>query len=197
MCRVFVALLCVCGSAMDARQDNSMSLSMEARLQELNSRREAIIDELAAIEKHLNHSVYTDHLKNFSGQFGASDSRRTGWKPCTGYDAPRSGVCYRGRGGVPYVGHETVSVYVKRFDKAEMKGVVSMRGWGKTHIKCLDKHVSIVMQKIYGDFGACAPPGIVLNDVRFCSDQNMIKVTVFIESANFKVHATLKEAPCN
>merc|ERR1711933_202986 len=97
--------------------------------------------------------------------------------------------CYHGSGGALGL---TENVDVKISDLAGASGHIDVAGDGIESFTCSNKIFSKAGQAIETDLSDCAPKGISITKINYCSDQDTIRVTVKDDSVPLPVSATLK-----
>eukprot|EP00929_Paragymnodinium_shiwhaense_P022731 TRINITY_DN14439_c0_g1_i2.p1 TRINITY_DN14439_c0_g1~~TRINITY_DN14439_c0_g1_i2.p1 ORF type:complete len:220 (-),score=22.84 TRINITY_DN14439_c0_g1_i2:345-920(-) len=167
-----------------------------ARIEELQSRRAALLAELSSLDAGVNRTGASASLSQLTADtFEEADYRGS----CSGQGSPNLRVCYKGRGGVPYIGSETISMYFRSGDfqySGDGSGSVNMRGSGQKRFSCDHKHYWIRSQQMTADFGYCMPDGIEIKQLTYCKDENYFKVSVYVRDVHMNVHATLKQTHC-
>jgi len=123
-------------------------------------------------------------------------SNKIDFATCTGDADPAIGTCYEGKAGA-YGLTEDVTVNVKSFSGG--KGTIDMSGNGIKGFTCEDHSFSKSGQEIAVDVSDCAPAGITVSDVKYCSDTESIKVTVKDKAMPFlpSLSAMLNRVDCS
>merc|ERR1712072_366475 len=121
-------------------------------------------------------------------------SNKIDFATCTGSADPARGTCYEGQGGAFGV-TEDIKVDVKAFSNG--KGIIDLSGSGVKGFTCKDHSFSKAGQEIAVDVSDCTPAGIVVSDVKYCSDTESLKVTVKDKAMPFlPVSAMLNKVAC-
>merc|ERR1712190_425569 len=124
---------------------------------------------------------------------GKLDKQAVQADACTG-DADPSGPmpkCYAGTKEVMGM-KETVEVKVTSF--ADGAGMLDFTASGFKTFTCNDKPFTKDGQEISGNYGSCAPEGVTVTDVKYCSDSDTIYATVKAEG--IPVTSTLARSDC-
>jgi len=116
-------------------------------------------------------------------------------KACTGSSDPEvtDALCYHGHGGALGL---TENVDVKIVDYANGAGHINVAGDGIEAFTCDNKDFSKAGQAITTDLSDCAPSGITIPEIAYCSDQDTIKVTVKDETVPLPISAQLARVDC-
>jgi len=115
---------------------------------------------------------------------------------CSGSDDPdvSSPRCYHGSGGALGL---TENVDVKISDYTAGAGHIDVKGDGIAAFTCTNKDFSKSGQDISTDLTDCQPDHIDISAIKYCSDQDTIKVTVKDDTVPLPVSATLKKVECS
>jgi len=101
--------------------------------------------------------------------------------------------CYHGSGGALGL---TENVDVKISDLSGGAGHIDVTGDGIEAFTCSNKAFTKSGQAISTDLSDCAPKGITISAVNYCSDQDTVKVTVKDDTVPLPISATLKKVAC-
>jgi ribosomal protein L24E len=114
---------------------------------------------------------------------------------CSGTDDPviSGPVCYHGKGGALGL-TETVDVKINDFSSGA--GHIEVVGAGIEGFTCSNKDFTKSGQEIATDLTDCQPSGISIPAIKYCSDQDSIKVTVRADAVPLPVSATLTKVDC-
>jgi len=114
---------------------------------------------------------------------------------CSGTDDPvvTEPICYHGKGGALGL---TETVDVKIDDFADGAGHIEVAGDGIEAFTCANKEFSKGGQDITTDLTDCQPDGIANTAIKYCSDQDTIRVTVKDTSVLLPVSATMQRVAC-
>jgi cathepsin L len=114
---------------------------------------------------------------------------------CSGSaDPPAVPACYVGSAGALGL-TETVKVAVN--DYASSAGHADISGDGIDAFTCAGKSFTKNGQDLALDLSDCAPSGITISAVQYCSDQDTIKVTVKADAVPLPISASLSKTACN
>jgi|DeeseametaMP2100_FD_k123_199988_1 hypothetical protein len=102
--------------------------------------------------------------------------------------------CYHGKGGALGL---TENVDVKIEDFASSAGHIDVSGDGIEAFTCTNKAFTKSGQDIITDLTDCQPTNIAITKVKYCSDQDTIKVTVKDGDVPIPVTATMKKVACS
>merc|ERR1712012_703833 len=114
---------------------------------------------------------------------------------CSGSDDPdvSSARCYHGSGGALGL---TENVDVKISDYTAGAGHIDVKGDGIAAFTCTNKDFSKSGQDISTDLTDCQPDHIDISALKYCSDQDTIKVTVKDDTVPLPVSAQLARVDC-
>lgn len=114
---------------------------------------------------------------------------------CSGTDDPvvTEPMCYHGSGGALGL---TETVDVKIDDFAAGAGHMEVAGDGIAGFTCANKEFSKGGQDITTDLTDCQPDGIAISAIKYCSDQDTIRVTVKADAVPLPVSATMQRVAC-
>jgi hypothetical protein len=113
---------------------------------------------------------------------------------CSGSsDPPASSACYEGKAGALGL-TEDVKVHVKGY--ASGQGTMDLTGSGIEAFTCKDHAFTKSGQEISVDVSDCVPKGIVVSDVKYCSDSDQLKVTVKDKAVPLPISAMLSKVAC-
>jgi len=177
-----------------ASVQNQTQSARSSRLASLKARHSEILSELADLDEELAGDV-----ENAPQLLQVSENlwEEEGWhNDCTGEGAPNLHVCYTGKGGVPYLGSESISMYFRTYSSYSHGGQVSLRGTGKKYFSCSHSQYTIKSKKMSAEFDYCLPQGIEIRELTHCKDQNTFKVGVYVSDAHMTVRATLRQKDC-
>lgn len=102
-------------------------------------------------------------------------------------------VCYHGKGGALGL---TETVDVKIDDFANAAGHIEVSGDGIESFTCSNKPFTKSGQSINTDLTDCQPDHIAITAIKYCSDQDTIRVTVKDDTVPIPVSATMKKVTC-
>jgi archaellum component FlaF (FlaF/FlaG flagellin family) len=120
----------------------------------------------------------------------------TEFASCTGSADPviTQPTCYRGSAGALGL-TETVTVKVKTFSAPA--GTLDFSGTGIEAFTCAGKTMTKSGQEItFSDSSDCLPSGIVVSDVKYCSDSDNIKLTIKDKAVPLPISAILSKIDC-
>jgi len=119
----------------------------------------------------------------------------TAMASCSGSDDPDVSEprCYHGKGGALGL---TENVDVKMDDFDGSAGHIEVAGDGIEAFTCSNKEFSKSGQDIVTDLTDCQPSGIAITAIKYCSDQDTVKVTVKDDTVPIPVTATMKRVDC-
>merc|ERR1712187_719873 len=114
---------------------------------------------------------------------------------CSGSDDPdvSSPRCYHGSGGALGL---TENVDVKISDYTAGAGHIDVAGDGIAAFTCTNKDFSKSGQDISTDLTDCQPDHIKITAVKYCSDQDTVRVTVKDDTVPIPVSATMSRVAC-
>merc|ERR1712170_217143 len=102
-------------------------------------------------------------------------------------------MCYHGKGGALGL---TETVDVKIGDYAAGAGHIDVAGDGIEAFTCTNKEFAKGGQDITTDLTDCQPDGISITAIKYCSDQDTIRVTVKDDTVPLPVSATMSRVAC-
>lgn len=74
------------------------------------------------------------------------------------------------------------------------QGTMDLRGSGAKSISCIGKAFTKNGQEISTDLSDCSPALLKLSDVKYCSDQDVVRVTASV--AGFHEYLSLSKVAC-
>lgn len=125
--------------------------------------------------------------------------------PCSGFDVFASctgdadpvisgATCYKGKAGALGL-TETVTVKINDFDSGA--GHVDFFGDGIESFTCSGKTFTKSGQSIsFSDSSDCLPSGIVVSDLKYCSDSDTLKITVKDTAVPLPISAIMSKIDC-
>jgi len=115
---------------------------------------------------------------------------------CTGDADPviTAPTCYRGSAGALGL-TETVTINLKTFESSA--GTFDFSGTGIEAFACTGKTMTKSGQEItISDSSDCLPSGIVVSDVKYCSDSDTIKLTIKDKVVPLPISAIMSRIDC-
>merc|ERR1719215_1397029 len=115
---------------------------------------------------------------------------------CTGDADPSGGMpmCYVGTKEIMGL-KETVQVKVTSFTHGA--GMLDFTASGFKSVTCKSRPFTKKGQEISGNYEGCAPEGVTVEDVKYCSDSDTIVATVKDKTLPVPLTSTLTRATCS